>query len=105
MKDPTTTNSHENHDPDATIQELRAMLAAREKRIEQLEAELAAQQQQQQVSTPVAQELVEREAAARCALDEAEAVGDGARQKDELADAMDASSSQQERGKVPRAAP
>ena len=73
--DPTTTNQPENHDRDAAIQELAAMLAARELRIEQLEAELAAQQQQQQVCTAVAQELVERESAARCALDEAEAVG------------------------------
>ena len=63
--DPTTNNQPENHDRDAAIQELAAMLAARELRIEQLETELAAQQQQQQVSTSMVQELVERDAAAR----------------------------------------
>ena len=45
--DPTTTNQPEHHDHDATIQQLGAMLAERELRIEQLQKEFAAQQQQQ----------------------------------------------------------
>ena len=45
--DPTTTNQPEHHDHDATIQKLGAELSEREFRIEQLQKELAAQQQQQ----------------------------------------------------------
>ena len=45
--DPTATNQPKHHDRDATIQQLGAMVAERELRIEQLQAELAAQRQQQ----------------------------------------------------------
>ena len=45
--DSTTSNQPQNHYDEATIQKLGAMVAERELRIEQLQAELAAQQQQQ----------------------------------------------------------
>ena len=38
--DPTTTSQPEHHDHDATIQQISAMLAERDLRIEQLQAEL-----------------------------------------------------------------
>ena len=43
----TSSNQPQNHDDHVTIQQLGAMVAERELRIEQLQAELAEQQQQQ----------------------------------------------------------
>ena len=43
----TSSNQPPNHDDHATIQQLGAMVAERDSRIEQLQAELVAQHQQQ----------------------------------------------------------